>query len=100
MLRCVILELHQDYSVSIVGIWTKLGGMTVELTPSSVKSLKRLRRSLNVSQEQLIEMALLEFSQSKRDWDAVFDASDVNLTEQEAVELAVTEVRAHRLSKR
>ena len=73
--------------------------MTVELTPSSVKSLKRLRRSLNVPQEQLIEMALLEFSQFKRDWDAVFDAADAGLTEEEAVELAVTEVRAHR-SKR
>lgn len=74
--------------------------MTVELTPSSVKSLKRLRRSSNVPQEQLIEMALLEFSQSGRDWAAVFDAADAGLTEEEAVELAVTEVRAHRLSKR
>ena len=73
--------------------------MTVELTPSSVKSLKRLRRSLNVPQEQLIEMALLEFSQSKRDWDAVFNAADAGLTEEEAVELAVREVREHR-SKR
>lgn len=67
--------------------------MTVELTPSSVKTLKRLRRSINVPQEQLIEMALLEFSQSKRDWNAVFDA---DLTEEEAVELAVSQVRAHR----
>ena len=70
--------------------------MTVELTPSSVKTLKRLRRSINVPQEQLIEMALLEFSQSKRDWNAVFDAGDADLTEEEAVELAVSQVRAHR----
>ena len=86
--------------MTAIGIWARLDGMTVELTPSSVKSLKRLRRSINVPQEQLIEMALLEFSQSKRDWDAVFDAADTSLTEEEAVELAVTEVRAHRLSKR
>ena len=74
--------------------------MTIELTPSSVKSLKRLRRSINVPREQLIEMALLEFIQSKRDWDAVFDAADADLTEEEAVELAVTEVRAHRSAQR
>jgi hypothetical protein len=86
--------------MTAIGIWARLESMTVELTQSSVKSLKRLRRSLNVPQEQLIEMALLEFSQSKRDWNAVFDASDAELTEEEAVELAVTEVRAHRLSKR
>ena len=86
--------------MTAIGIWAKLNGMTVELTPSSVKSLKRLRRSINVPREQLIEMALLEFSQSKRDWDAVFDGADAGLTEEEAVELAVTEVRAHRLSKR
>ncbi len=73
--------------------------MTIELTPSSIKSLKRLRRQLNVSQEQLIEMALLEFSQSERDWAAVFDAPDAGLTEEEAVELAVTEVRAHRSAR-
>lgn len=86
--------------MTAIGIWAKLDGMTVELTPNSVESLKRLRRSINVPQEQLIEMALLEFSQSKRDWDAVFDGADTGLTEEEAVELAVTEVRAHRLSKR
>ena len=74
--------------------------MTVELTPISVKSLKRLRRQLNVPQEQLIEMALLEFSQSERDWAAVFDAPDAGLTDEEAVGLAVAEVRAHRSAKR
>ncbi len=75
--------------------------MTIELTPKSLKNIEQLRRKFRVSNEQLIEMALQEFSQSQQDWDAILASDPVNndLTE-EAVELALSEVKAHRSTKR
>jgi hypothetical protein len=76
--------------------------MTIELTPKSLKNIEQLRRKFQLSNEQLIEMALQEFSQSQQDWDAILASDPVNndLTEEEAVELALSEVKAHRSTKR
>jgi hypothetical protein len=76
--------------------------MTIELTPKSLKNIEQLRRKFRVSNEQLIEMALQEFSQAQQDWDAILATDPVNndLTEEEAVQLALSEVRAHRSTKR
>lgn len=76
--------------------------MTIELTPKSLKNIEQLRRKFRVSNEQLIEMALQELSRSQQDWDAILASDPVNsdLTEEEAVELALSEVKAHRSSKR
>lgn len=76
--------------------------MTIELTPKSLKNIEQLRRKFRVSNEQLIEMALQELSRSQQDWDAILASDPVNndLTEEEAVELALSEVKAHRSTKR
>ncbi|MEY4532165.1 MAG: hypothetical protein RLZZ156_2888 [Deinococcota bacterium] len=80
----------------------KLFCMNVHLTKTSVEQIAKLQRIHALSETEIIEQALLLMGQDNADWDAILADDPINhdLSEEEAVVLAVSEVRAYRNSKK